>query len=1149
MSIVRFSVRNPVLVNMLMLLIVFVGGVLALTTVREMFPEARPKKLLVTTVYPGVAPAELEKSVTIKVEEAVRDVEGVEKVDSSISEGVSATTLTLRSDVKDVDLLLQEVKAEVDAIEDLPVDAEKTTVRKMEPKLPVISVALYGMGDEAARKRAARWLRDELLLLPGVSEINVNGQREDEIAVEVRPEKLLEYDITFDEIATAIRDTNLDLSGGQLEGDRSVLSVRTLGESQRGVDLEKLAVRSLPDGRTIRLSDVAVVRDEFRDTKLEGYFNSEPTTSLVIYKTMTQDAIDISSLIKAYIKGKQGEPFDPYGRQAAWNQPWYSRPFAVVWAEAGRSISLALGKPNPETVYEKSRATPFPHDFKLALHTDIARFVEGRIELMVNNGVQGLFLILVSLVLFLNWRVAFWAAAGLPVTFLGTFVLLWSFDVTLNLVSLMGLIIVLSIDVDEAIVMAENVYRHIEEGLSPHEAAIRGAEEMMWPIIVMTGTTIGAFVPLLFLQGQLGDFFRVLPLVCVAAMTMSMIEALVILPSHLSELPDMRKKPVKALFAAKRLGPIRKLRDGFLKAYRGFLTFLVDELYDRFIRLSMKWRYVTLATAISSLSLSIGLVAGDVVRASWFPKMDGETLVASLELPVGTPASVTRERLQKLSDLAITLPEVINAQMFVARQYDLGGEGMEGTRDKSHLGQLIIELKESVNRTRHSEEVLVDLRKASESLTGVNAVTWESLNGGPAGRSLELKVSGEDFASVLEVSDLLKAKLATFQGVFDLDDNLDRGQREVRVKPRESARATGITTSILANEVRNAFFGREARRIARNREDVKVMVRYPEEFRRDVHNVERMWIPAPRPAEADGAATGPSRDVTHARPRHNWVPFGEVAELTEDQSFSTLNRTNQQRAITVFGDVDETVGDEQAILKAVAEWYAAEIAPKYPSTRYEPLGKSLEIQKMLSGMVIAFPVSILIIYILLAALFRSYVQPLVVMIAIPFGIQGAIIGHWFMGYDITILSMIGLIALNGIVDNDSLVLVDFINSRVRAGLSLYEASVEGSKLRLRAIVLTTVTTTFGIMPLMLETSFQAKFLIPMAITLTFGLMFATVLTLVVVPAINMVLADMAALWRWIWNGDETPDASEEDEPFAPHEPMEPREFAREAAVS
>ena len=1113
MSVPRFSVQNPVLVNMVMIVIIAVGGLIALRTVREMFPESRPEKLMIATVYPGVSPQELEKAITIKIEEAVRGVQGVEKLDSTISEGVTATMVTLRNDIKDVDVMLQRVRAEVDSIEDLPADAEKTTVKKLEPKLPAISVALFGPGDEAARKRAAQSLRDELLALPGISEITVNGEREDEISVDVRYEKLLEYDITFDEVAQAIRETNLDLSGGKLEGERSQLTVRTLGEKQRGRELADLVIRIQPDGRKIQLSDVAVIRDRFEESDLEAYFNGQPAISLVIYKALSQDAIDIATLIKAYVKGKQGVPFDPFGIEEARTSPWYQRPFRLGWAWGGKLLSRVAGKPDFEQIYRDSRRNPLAHSFQVALHTDIARFVEDRIRLMVENGVQGLIMVMIALVVFLNWRVAFWAAAGLPVTFLGTFILLWSFDVTLNLISLLGLIIVLSIDVDEAIVMAENVYRYMEEGLSPHDAAIKGAEEVMWPVVVMTGTTIGAFFPLMFLEGQLGDFFKQLPMVCVAAMTMSMVEALVILPSHLGEL----KAPKPAQLTATQLqtaGPLRRIQSRLSGLYQRGMSWFVDVAYDRFIRTSMEWRYVTLAVAISSLSLSIGLIAGGVVKTVWVQKMDSETLMAAIKMPVGTPAAQTKQRLQYLSDLANSMPEVVNVQMFVARQYDLGGEGMEGARDRSHLGQLIIELTEADKRKRHSELIVTELREASAKMTGVNSVTWQSLNGGPGGRSLEFKISADEFSDSLAVTDLFKAKLNSFAGVYDIDDNLDRGQREVQLRLRESARATGITVATLGNEVRNAFYGREARRITRDREDVKIMVRYPKEFRQDVTHLESMWLPSPRPPGATSRA---------------WVPIGEVAELSEGDSFGTLHRTNQQRAMTVFADVDENIGNETEILAAMQNWYATEVQPRYPNVRYQILGKTVEVNKALGSIYLAFPISILIIYMLLAGLFRSYVQPLVVMIAIPFGVQGAILGHWFMGYDITILSLIGLVALNGIVDNDSLVLVDFINNRIRAGMTPYEASVEGSKLRLRAIILTTITTTVGMSPLMMETKFQAKFLIPIAITLTFGLMFATVLTLVVVPAINMVLIDLQAVWRVLWGRTEEELAEDEAE--------------------
>lgn len=1101
MSLPRFSVNNPVLVNMLMFVVVAAGGLLALTTVREMFPESRPEKLYIVTVHPGVAPAEIEKAITVKIEEAVRDVVGVEKVDSTVSDGKSVTILTLLPEARNVDRVLQDVKAEIDTIEDLPLEAEKTVVRKIEPRLPVISVALYGPGDPAARKRAARALRDELLLLPGVSEVNLSGVKDDEISVEIRPEKLLEYDITFSEVAQAIRETNLDLSGGLLEGERALLSLRTLGEKLRGDDLRNLVIRSTSDGRTIYLSDVAVVRDTFVESDLESYFNSEPAIYCVVYKTLKQDAIRISQLVKAYVKGKQQADFDPHGIEAARAQPWYSRPLALAWAHTARLANLLLGQPDPEAVYRNSKARPFDHDFKTALHTDLARFVEGRIDLMVGNGIQGLFLMLLTMVLFLNWRVAFWGALGIPVTFLGTFILMHWFGVTLNLVSLLALIIVMSIDVDEAIVMSENIHRYLEMGMSPKAAAITGAEEVMWPIIVMTGTTIGAFFPLMFLQGQLGEFLKQLPLVCVAAMSISLLEAVVILPSHLGEVPPY--VPPSDIAGNARSNWWQRTKARLSLKVTAVSNYIVDVWYDRFVRLSLRWRYVTLAVAIASLLCVLGMKNGDVVRTVYVQKMDSETLIAMLEMPIGTPASQTRDRLQQLSDYAVSLPEVVNVQMFVGRQVAVGGSGASSAKDGPHLGQMVLELSEADKRSRSSEAVVADLRGISEKLPGTNAVTWESMQGGPAGRSIEIKLSGDDFEECLVATRKLREKLASFNGVHDIDDNLDRGQREVRLRLRESARASGITVASLGNEVRGAFFGRESKRITRNREDVKIMVRYPKIDRRDVYSLESMWIPTPGEAGHRG-----------------WVPLHEVAELTEDQAFNTIQRSQQQRAVTVYADVDEEVGNDTEILASVQTWFESDLRNEHPGVRFELLGKTKEVNKALDSIKIAFPVAMLIIYMLLAGLFRSYLQPLVVMIAIPFGVQGAILGHWFLGYELTIMSYIGFVALMGIVDNDSLVLVDFINNRVRHGLSHFEASVEGSKLRLRAIVLNTITAVVGMSPLMLETSFQARFLIPMAITLTFGLIFSTVLTLVIVPAINMVFYDVQRLSHLLWTGND-----------------------------
>ncbi|WP_339911238.1 efflux RND transporter permease subunit [Symmachiella dynata] len=1106
MSIPSFSVKNPVLVNMIMIVVLVAGGIFSITLTREMFPESRPNKLLISTLHPGVQPEEIERAITIKVEEAVRDIDGVEKVESTVSESLSMTSVTLYSQVKDVDRVLQEVKVEVDAIQDLPDDAEKTVVRKMEPKLPVISVAIFGDGGEKILKREARKIRDDLLLLPGVSDVEVSGTRDDEISVEIRPERLRQYDITFDEVADAIRQTNRDVSGGELESNRTLMTLRTLGEEREGEDLLDIVVRSTPDGRKILLSDVAVVIDEFIESDLECYFNGKPSASCIVFKTADQDAIQIARMVKAYVAGKERDPdFDPYGFRKAYNEVWYWKPLALVGSSLEWFMDRAMGRPDLQEVYETSASEPIDGNFQLGLHSDLARFVEGRLDLMTRNGKSGLFLVLLSLVLFLNWRVAFWAAIGLPISFMGTFIMMWAFGETLNLISMMGLIVVLGIIVDDAIVIGENIYRHVEEGMPPRQAAIVGAEEVMWPVTVAILTTIGAFAPLLFITGQIGDFMGVLPMVVLCALSVSLCEALVILPAHLSHIPPHRSDAEKG--DQQQVGRIRRFFHWLGAVQEKTIMRAINATYERLLRFTLRWRYVTLTVALALVIASFGLIAGGIVEIVMVQEMDSETIIAGVEMPVGTPAATTKKRLNELTQYAVSLPEVVNVQSFVALQIDFTGAGAVGDFSQPHLAQLIIELQPAELRNRSSDQILDELRGVSEKLSGVNSVTWEAMSGGPGGKDIELRIAGDDFEELKVVSGKLKAQLATYKGVYGLDDNHDRGKREVRVEMRDAGRPTGIQETLLGSHVRSAFYGREVRRITRDREDVKIMVRYPKSFRYNIYNLESMWIPTP-------ATTG----------NRGWVPVNEVARLTEGESFTSIHRSQQTRSITVIGQINDEQGNSRDIMADVRRWFSTELRKEHPQVRLEELGKGEEFRKAMGSLWIGGLVSLLLIYMMLAGLFRAYLQPIVVMAAIPFGVLGAIIGHWVTGNPLTILSFIGCVALTGIVVNDSLVLVDFINRRVKLGMTPFEANVAGAKLRLRAILLTTLTTVAGLMPLMFETSFQAKFLIPLAVTLTFGLAFATGLTLVIVPSLNMVYMDLTQIV-----GRRKPDDPEEND--------------------
>ncbi len=1086
MSFARFSVRNPVFVNMLMLVILAGGTIFALTLVREMFPEFRPNKLIITAIHPGVQPKEIEKAVTIKIEEAVRDVEGVEKVDSTVSESQSVTTLTLYNEADDAEQVLNEVKREIDALPDLPDDLERVTVKTFEPMLPVISVAIFGDGDEADLKQATRDLRDDLLALPGVSRIIVSGVRDDEISVEIIPERLIEYDVTFDEVADAIRRSNLDVSGGQLKGSRTTVAVRTVGEELEGSDLEDIVVRSGgADGKKILLRDVANIADGFVEVDIEGYFDSKPSMSCDVYKTKSQDAIQISSVVKAYIAGKKNKPLNPPGD--GW---WQSGPFKAF----SSIVDTIIGRPDLQKVYEESRANPFTHGFDIELHTDLARFIEGRLDLMARNGKTGLVLVLISLMLFLNFRVAFWAAIGLPVSFLGTFIVMWIFGISINLLSVFGLIIVLGIIVDDAIVIGENICRHVEEGEPSEQAAVTATEEVQWPVIIAVLTTIAAFAPLLFIQGTIGDFMGELPIVVMAALSVSLVEALIILPSHLRNLPSPEEEERRR----KAVGEPGEIVKGFRRlraAQERFVVNVLQTKYEAFLRKALRWKYLTICIAVSTMLLSFGLLASGIVEFVFIQDMDSETVICDIELPIGSPPDRVRTRVMEISEFVKKAPEVVSVQAFVGIQVDVAGEGAVGFKNQSHLGQLIVELQESDARERaggrSSNELLAVYREFTRTLPEINAVRWLALNGGPGGKDVVVRISGAETEELVEVASLVREEVSSYQGVFDLDDDYDAGQREVQLRLFESARASGGSVAALGSHVRSALYGREARRITRNREDVRIMVRYPKSFRESVYNLESMWIPT-------GTVPG----------QRSWIPLRQIAELSETDGVTSLYRSQNSRAVTVYANVDDQQGNTSSILKGVQKKFDESILSDHPNVNIEFLGSFEEMRKSFAGLKLAFPVALLLIYMMLAGLFHSYGQPLVVMAAIPFGIQGAIIGHLLTNNPITILSLIGMVALSGILVNDSLVLVDFINTRVRKGVGHFEASVDGAKLRLRAILLTTLTTAAGLTPLMFETSFQAKVMIPMAVTLTFGLIFATALTLVIVPALNLIFLEL-----------------------------------------
>ena len=1080
-SLPKFSVENPVLVHVLMLAILIGGIFSALTLVRDMFPESRPNQVLISTSYPGATPLEVEKGVALRLEEAIKDVEDIEKIETQISEGISTIIVTLTHDVDDLDQKVNDFKAAIDAVprDELPEDAEETRVMKLEPRLPVISVAMFGEVGEAALKDAGRELRDELLLLPGISDVKLSGTRKAELSVEVQPEKLIEYRLSLAEIAGAIRQSNLDLPGGQLKTPGQNVAVRTLGETDQAELISETVVRATRAGEVVRVRDLGRVVDGFEDTDVRGRFNGKPAVDITVYKTGDQDAIDIATRVKAFVAGKRRKPME--------------------WDRITRLKNLFGVRSEAQHIYGRTLNGPQLPGIDLFVHSNLSRYIEDRLDLLKRNGLWGLSLVFLSLLLFLNWRVAFWVMMGLLLSVCGAIMLMSVLGATLNLISMFGLIVVLGLIVDDAIVVGENTYARIERGEEPRLAAVKGAEEVTWPVTIAVATTIGAFLPLMFIEGRIGDFMGVLPVVVTCALGVSLIEALSILPSHLAEWlkpvrRDLDREPARHRLA-RWLRPVRERQQHLLLGVLG-------EHYERLLRVATRYRYVTVAAAVATLLVAFGLVRGGHVPFVFIQKMDSETVLVDLEMPVGTPVAQTEKALKIVEDHALRLRETGEVRSVYALVGAQVSTGMAGTSVsyRSHLGQAIIELASVDQRDRSSDEIINALRREVGHIAGANSLRFGAVHGGPAGTDIEIEVTGQQLDSLLSAADVLKTKLASFQGTNDITDDFEEGRREVQIKLLDSARPLELTTRALATEVRGAFFGLEARTLQREREDVDIRVRFPADRRRQIYELESMRI---------------------ATPTGNMVPFCEVARLTDTRGFTSIRRVDQQRAVVVSCEVDQSQGNTEEITRALGPTIA-ELEQEYPGVHVDFAGSKRETVKSLGSLRQDFLIALLVIFVMLAGLFKSYIQPLVVLAAVPFGMIGAITGHYIMGYPLTILSTIGMVALTGIVVNDGLILVDFINKERARGTRLYEAVIIAGRRRLRPILLTSLTTILGLAPLLAEQSFQARFLIPMAISISFGLMFATVLTLVVVPSMYLMAEDLKRVARGVWYGRQMP---------------------------
>jgi multidrug efflux pump subunit AcrB len=1088
MSLPAFGVRKPVVANLVMFAIIGAGVLLGLGLRREFFPEVRPNRVVVSAPYPGASPDEIERSLAIKIEDRVADLREVVEINTTVTEG-SAQLIIEFADSVDIDEAVSDVKREVDALQDLPEQSERIIVDKLEPNLPAVIISIFGDTSERALKEAALAIREDLRALPGMADVTIDGIRTDEIRVEVRPRAMIEHQLSLPMVADRVRAAMQELPGGTVRTGTQTLSVRTVRVEEDAQLVADIVVKS-EGGRVLRLGDIAEVTYGFRDTDLITRLEGKPAISLTCFQVGDSDVVTIAEIAKAYTAGMRGDPLElTIGERLA----------KAARAMQNKQLE-AQGKPlNLEPVSDRLRAYEAGQKWigrlpgEARITTDLARFVTGRLELLTRNALQGGALVFLVLVLLLNWRVSFWVAIGLIISLAGTIAMMRLTGITLNLLTMFGLIIVIGILVDDAIVVAENIVARHEEGMPPMQAAIEGAGQVSWPVVTTVLTTVFAFLPLALIEGQIGDFLAALPIVVAVSLLVSLVESLFILPSHMAH-------TLRATDRAERTGKVSRLArfEARYDHWRDALfTRVLIPHYSRLLITCLRYRYLTLSAAVALVMASLAMVVGGRLEFIFFEVEDAESVNVTLRMPIGTPVAETDAVVRRIEAAALDQPEVASAYSSVGAIGDVNGEG--GDISQPHLGQIFLELNPVEQRERTSNDVILAIREQLGELAGVKSLRFEPIGGGPGGVAISLGVVGDNTEQATQVVDRLKAMLEEIQAVFDIEDDADAGQRELRFELKDGATQLGFTRASLGEQIRGAVFGLEPHTFAGNREDVKVRVTLPKETRSSPVAIEDTYVFTPQ-----GQA----------------VPLVEVANIEEGRGYATVRRLDRERIITVTADVNRQLGNPEEIVASLRPELVA-LEREFPGVRIVERGRQKDVAESFSTLPLGMAVAAGLIFVTLAWLFSSYLQPIIVMTAIPFATVGMIWGHLALGFAMTFLSLIGFVALSGIVVNDSLIFMEFFNERKRGPASLPLALVRAGRARLRPILLTTITTVLGLTPLMLEQSFQARFLIPMAITIACGLMSATGIILLVLPAMLAILSDIKVVSRMAWSGAPT----------------------------
>ena len=1031
--VIRWFAHNPVAANLLMVFIIVSGTFSAFTVKQEVFPEFSLDLISISVPYLGAAPEEVEAAVNIRIEEAIQGIDGIKRMSSTASEGTGTVIIELEL-TADARKVVDEIKSNVDAIVTFPEETEEPIIREIDSRRQVIDVAISGQTDVRTLKSLAERVRDDLTAHPDITQVELVNAPPYEISIEVSETALRRHGLTFDQIAQAVRRSSLDLPGGSVRTDGGEILLRTIGQAYRGVEYEELVLWTRPDGSRLRLGNIATVVDGFAETDQMAQFDVEPTVLVSVFRTGDQSALEIVDAVHRYVA---------------------------------------------------TTRTRLPAGVSLTTWQDQAQILDDRLSLLLRNGTTGFLLVFLVLALFLDFRLALWTSLGIPISFLGALWLMPGLEVSINEVSLFAFILVLGIVVDDAIVVGENIYTHQEQHHEGLRGAIEGAQEISVPVIFAVLTSVAAFVPLMMVPGMMGKIFRVIPLIVIPCLLFSLVESLQILPAHLSRLPAPKA----------RKGPWAR----FQGLFAGGMQRVIRTIYRPMLDLALRWRYATAAVGAASLVLTVGMVVGGWTTFHFFPSIEADFISAAVTMPQGTPAIGTADALSQLEAGAQALRKELSAREgtdpFRHVYSSVGDQPLAAQaggpfgpildRVAANLGEITIELAPSDTRTMTSEMLGNRWRALTGGVPEATEIKFTTTMMSP-GDDVDVQLTGGNIDQLRAAADALQTRLAEYSGVFQISDSFREGKPEMKLGIRPAAETLGLSLADLGRQVRQAFYGEEAQRIQRGRDDVRVMVRYPAQDRRSLGDLNNMRV---------RTSTGGE------------VPFRQVAVVEPGRGFAAIQRVDRQRAVNVTAAVDASITSAQAVIVDLETRILPELLPAFPEVSYSFEGAQAEQRDAVGGLQSGFALALLMIFALLAIPLRSYVQPLIIMSAIPFGLVGAVWGHFLLGRDMTMMSMFGLVALTGVVVNDSLVMVDFINRKLTHYGDLNVALREAGAARFRPILLTSMTTFFGLVPLMAEQSFGAQFMVPMAISLAFGVVFATFITLILVPTSYLILDD------------------------------------------